>query len=206
MPAPAHGLILAAGRGTRFGGEKLLAPALGRPLAAWAFDATLAALRSGSLASVLVVVPRRHHALAMLAHARGFEVTAPAEDAAMSASLALGAAHLERKYRDPAAAVIILADQPSLRADAITLLVERWHDTATPALRARYAQDTDTPGHPVLLDRSLWGIASEVTGDRGIAHTLAARGIAIVPVDVPGRNPDIDTEADLEAWLREVRE
>lgn len=207
MRPPAYGIILAAGRGTRFGGEKLLAPALDRPLAAWAFDAVLAAVRAGSLAGVVAVVPRRHHALAMLADARGFAVATSAEDTPLSTSLAVGVAQLERQHpAGAAAAVVVLADQPALQPAAIVRLVERWHDTGAPALRARYGQDRDTPGHPVLLDRSLWGMASEITGDRGIAHVLAARGMEMAPVDVPGRNPDIDTENDLKAWLREVRE
>lgn len=207
MPSLAHGIILAAGRGTRFGGEKLLAPALGRPLASWAFDAAATALESGTLASVVAVVPRPHHALEQLARSRGFDVTSPADDAPLASSLAAGFAQLTRRLPEhSAAAVIMLADQPALRPDAISRLIEEWHRTGAEALRARYVEDPGVPGHPVLLARPLWAIAAEVTGDHGLASELARRGIHFVPADVPGRNPDIDTAADLEAWLTEVGE
>ncbi len=206
MPSSAYGLILAAGRGTRFGGEKLLAPALGRPLIAWVFDAVGAAHRSGGLDGVVVVVPRPHHALAMLARARGFGVVHSAEDAPLGSSLAAGFAELERQHPGATgAAVVILGDQPAIRPEAISCLIERWQRDSAPALRARYGEAPEIPGHPVLIDRSLWPIAAEATGDRGLASALAARGLEFVPVDVPGQNPDIDTEQDLEAWLNEVR-
>lgn len=207
MPSLVHGIILAAGRGTRFGGEKLLAPALGRPLASWAFDAAAAALGSGTLASVVAVVPRPHHALWQLARSRGFDVAAAAEDAPLASSLAAGFAQLKSRVAErSAAAVIMLADQPALRPDSISLLVEEWRRTGAEALRARYVEDPGVPGHPVLLAWPLWAIAAEVTGDHGLASELARRGIHVVPVDVPGRNPDIDTAADLEAWLTEAGE
>lgn len=64
-------------------------------------------------------------------------------------------------------------------------------------VRPRYAESAAEPGHPVLLDRSLWPLAAELEGDAGFAPLLRARRIEPTLVEVPGRNPDVDRPADL---------
>jgi CTP:molybdopterin cytidylyltransferase MocA len=49
----------------------------------------------------------------------------------------------------------------------------------------------------VLLDRALWPLARDLTGDRGLGELLGSRPEAVSLVDVPGANPDVDTPADL---------
>jgi CTP:molybdopterin cytidylyltransferase MocA len=49
----------------------------------------------------------------------------------------------------------------------------------------------------VLLDRGLWHLARELTGDHGLGTLLALRPAAMTTVDVPGANPDVDTPGDL---------
>jgi CTP:molybdopterin cytidylyltransferase MocA len=55
------------------------------------------------------------------------------------------------------------------------------------------------PGHPTLLDRSVWPLASELEGDHGFANLLASDSLDTFLLDVPGDNPDVDTRADLHA-------
>jgi CTP:molybdopterin cytidylyltransferase MocA len=49
----------------------------------------------------------------------------------------------------------------------------------------------------VLLDRTLWPLASGLTGDEGFGRLFAGRPDLLDLVDVPGANPDVDTPADL---------
>ena len=55
------------------------------------------------------------------------------------------------------------------------------------------------PGHPVLIDRSLWPLVQQLEGDEGLGAVLRSGQVAVDLVPVDGRNPDIDTRADLAA-------
>jgi CTP:molybdopterin cytidylyltransferase MocA len=55
------------------------------------------------------------------------------------------------------------------------------------------------PGHPVLLDRRVWPLVRTLEGDAGLAPLLRGGRVKLQLVDVPGRNPDIDTRAELAA-------
>lgn len=109
-----------------------------------------------------------------------------------STSLAVGLAAMSPEAM---AAVVLLGDQPEVRPDAILALMAA-HAPGGPAiLRAAYG---GRPGHPVLLDRSLWPEASGLRGDGG-ARTLVARhpgghGLVEVGGDPP---EDVDTPDDL---------
>jgi CTP:molybdopterin cytidylyltransferase MocA len=67
--------------------------------------------------------------------------------------------------------------------------------TPEPIIRARYADD-DAP-NPVLVRRSAWALAAGLDEDRGLGPLLAQRPSLVGEVAVDGRNPDIDTPADL---------
>ena len=94
------------------------------------------------------------------------------------------------------AALIILGDEPLLRDDAIEHLVYFWRQHGN-SVRPRYAQQPDAPGHPVLLDRGLWHLANTVEGDRGLSAVLASQPGSVATLDLPGTNPDVDTQDDL---------
>jgi CTP:molybdopterin cytidylyltransferase MocA len=195
----AYAVVLAAGTGSRFGGAKLLAPLEGRPLVAHVAATVARAVSTGTLAGGVAVIPPNATALAWYWDTAGLGlVTNPDPAAGLAASLQRGLAALESLIGParPAAALIVLADQPRIRGDVIERLVEVWraHGRST---RPRYAGSPDTPGHPVLLDRALWPLARDLTGDRGLGELLGSRPEAVSLVDVPGANPDVDTPADL---------
>jgi molybdenum cofactor cytidylyltransferase len=181
-------VVLAAGRGSRFGATKQLAVVEGLPLVAHAVRAAHAA----GIGRVLVVVG--HDGEAVMAGARRggevVEVVNPDHAAGQSTSLRAG---LEAATAEGAeVAVVLLADQPGVDpsvvravAGAVTGPVE--------AARARYE---DGPGHPVALAHGVWRRAAAVTGDRGARDLLAE--LALVEVEVPGRVPvDVDAPEDL---------
>jgi molybdenum cofactor cytidylyltransferase len=192
-------VVLAAGRGERFGGGKLLAAWQGRPLLWHALASLRPALDEGLLAGGCVVVPPDATALAALAREAGLVPRPnPAPVSGLGSSLRVGFEWLARQPAGRrAAAVLFLGDQPSMPADVVARLVATWSGGDGPAVRPRYADAPAEPGHPILVDRSLWGLADELSGDAGLGPLLAAHGISIVTIDMPGRNPDVDTQADL---------
>lgn len=194
-----YAVVLAAGRGERFGGDKLLAAWRGRPLL-WHVLAQLRThLQGGGLAGGCVVVPPDAPALAALAREAGLvAVPNPTPAAGLGSSLRVAFDWLGHRVDDrSAAALVFLGDQPAVRPDVLARLVEAWTRGEGLVVRPRYAGAPAEPGHPTLVDRSLWGLASELTGDAGLGFLLAERGIPIVAIDVAGRNPDVDTQIDL---------
>ncbi|MFL5507265.1 MAG: NTP transferase domain-containing protein, partial [Gemmatimonadales bacterium] len=86
--APVVAVLLAAGRATRFGGEKLLAPLAGRPLAGHIADTLRRALDMDMLQGVLAVVRERGTPLGTLLEATGLSlVEAPDAEKGIAHSL-----------------------------------------------------------------------------------------------------------------------
>src|SRR5690606_5219497 len=97
----------------------------------------------------------------------------------------------------PAAAPshIVTCGPPALRADVIEQVIRRWRAPGAAAVRPRYEEAPDEPGHPVLVSKGLWADVRQLEGDAGLGQVLARLPVAYV--DVPGANPDIDTPRDL---------
>ena len=199
VPDPAvYALVLAAGAGRRFGGDKLLAPFRGTPLIGHVATTLAQAMHGGLLAGGVAVVPPRATALLWPLETAGLELLEnPAASTGLASSLRLGLDALARGARAPAAgaALLVLADQPLLRLPVISALVEAWRERPG-TLRPRYAEQPDHPGHPVLLDRAQWRLAEGLEGDHGFGALLAHDPLIRI-IDVPGANPDVDTPEDL---------
>lgn len=153
-----------------------------------------------ALAGLVAVVPSLDAPVAAVLRGAGVPLV-EARDAAhgLAHSLRAGLAAAAAHHLAPGAALVALGDQPAVSPAAIAALVARWRAGGALALRPRYADDPDTPGHPVLLDRAAWALAHDLSGDRGLRDLLAAVPGGVALVDVPGRNPDVDTRADLAA-------
>ena len=202
MNAPAaYALILAAGTATRFGSNKLLADFRGRPLLAHPLLAVAQAVRQGALAGGFAVVPAGDEPITGLVRANGLvPVSNPNPSTGLAGSLQVGFAALMHSGLNPEAqaALIVLGDQPGLTAQLVQALVTHWRATGC-SVRPRYTAEPETPGHPVLLHRSLWAAALTVKGDRGFGAVLKAHQARVNSLEVAGANPDIDTPDDLAA-------
>ena len=190
-----HALLLAAGSSRRFGSDKLLHPLAGRPLVAHAAMAIAEAIARGLLAGAVAVLPAGATSLARQLDTAGMHLV-PNRDPTrgLSSSLRLGLAAMEQS--GARAALVMLADQPFVRAEVISALVLHWQHTGR-SVRPHYAGAPDTPGHPVLLDRSVWRLADDLEGDAGLGEALKRHLEAIDEIRVAGENPDIDSLADL---------
>jgi molybdenum cofactor cytidylyltransferase len=202
-PLTVRPLVLAAGQSLRFGGGKLLASYRGRPLLSHVLDVVRTACERGILKGGCAVVSAEDHDGRTLVEKAGIEpVLNDTPSQGLSHSLQLGLAAAERRETgEPyaGAALVFLADQPLVRLGVVEELVAAWRAGNAGIFRPRYEARPDTPGHPVLLSRSVWRLAHQLEGDHGFAGLADHDSVRVVTLDVPGDNPDVDTRADLQA-------
>lgn len=188
-------LLLAAGRSSRFGADKLVAPLGGRPVIRWSAEAL-----ASRTDVTYVVVPPDHPAIEGALH--GLDVVfVPHEgrDEGLGSSIGAGIAALPH---DTEAVVIALADQPFISPTVVARLVARWRAGGASAVAPRYRNGR---GHPVLFDRTSFVDLLSLRGDVGARIVLEALGDRGALIDVEGAVPiDVDTPAALLAIAREL--
>jgi CTP:molybdopterin cytidylyltransferase MocA len=182
------GLVLAAGEATRFGSAKQLAALDGRPL----LEHSVRAITTAPVGHVVVVLGAGAEEVIAGVDLHGAEPhLCERWQEGQAASLACGLAELD----DCEAVVVTLGDQPRVSTDAIRRVITARGDGAL-AVRATYGGD---PGHPVLLERELFGRMRNVTGDHGARNLLLSVPVREVPCDDLGGGEDVDTPAELDA-------
>jgi CTP:molybdopterin cytidylyltransferase MocA len=182
------GIVLAAGAGTRFGGGKQLALLDGRPL----LEHVLRAVAASPVGRVLVVLGSGAEEVAARVNLHGAEmIVCERWEEGQAASLACALAELA----DCEAVVVAVGDQPRLSPDAIRRVIAARGDGAA-AVRATYRGE---PGHPVLLESTLFERLRNVTGDHGARNLLLSVTTREVPCDDLGGGEDVDTPAQLDA-------
>jgi len=193
MPRVAS-LLLAAGRGTRFGASpKLLALLDGRPLVRHAAEAALAA----SPRPVVAVLGA--HADDVASALDGLDVTLvrnPAFAEGLSTTLRAGIAALPP---DCTAVTVLLGDMPRVTPQMIDSLARAFIADGGRA-SAVVPVHGGRRGNPVQLNLTILGrdIAA-LTGDRGAGLLLAGRTDVLEIAGDPGTALDIDTPDALAA-------
>jgi molybdenum cofactor cytidylyltransferase len=181
------GLILAAGKGSRFGGYKQLAPLDGRPLLEHAVRAMIAS----PVGRVVVVLGAgAEHVIAQVDLHGAEPIVCERWEEGQSASLAFGLGDLS----ECDAVVVTLGDLPNLSTNAIRRVIAA-RGPGVEAVRATYAGE---PGHPVLLERELFERLRDVSGDHGARNLLLSVSPREVPCDDLGGGEDVDTPAQLD--------
>jgi CTP:molybdopterin cytidylyltransferase MocA/SAM-dependent methyltransferase len=202
MASRVAALVLAAGSGSRFGGDKLLASLAGKPLLQHVLDGVA---RAG-VADVIVVLGADAEAIeGAIAWRDERRVVNPQPGRGLASSLQVGIASL-----DPAAdsVLVLLGDQPLVADGTMRALLEAPAEPHRPVVVPVYADDQGR--NPVLLYRAAFDLASEASGDRGLGPVLRAHPDLVLEVPSHGANPDVDTPADLAraveaAWAARVR-
>lgn len=194
--SPVSGVILAAGRSSRFGSPKQLLVLNGRPLVRRIVDEALAA----SLAEVIVVVgsgAQRVRAALTGADVRIVENPDYAGGQSTSVRAGLGAVS-----RDSLGAMFMVSDQPGLTAALIDHLVAVFVRTGGPIVVPIFA---GRKGSPVTFSRGLFPELFALEGDTGGRPVIAAHrdDVVAVPVDSDAPLRDIDTPEELRRWRAE---
>ena len=181
-------ILLAAGAGSRFGGDKLLHPlpdgiAIGAHAARNLVAAGLA---------VVAVVKLGDFPLADMLEQEGCTVTMFGNAArGMGASLAHGVA--QRRGAD--GWIIALADMPSIRGETIATIareLQAGRDIVAPAYQGQR-------GHPVGLSKRFGAQLLVLDGDAGARDIITAHKDELVLVECgdPGVLQDVDRREDL---------
>jgi molybdenum cofactor cytidylyltransferase len=185
-------VVLAAGRASRMGELKQLLPIDGQPMVRRVTEAVCAAVETDG-GQVVVVVGAQTEAVTEALS--GLPVDIVVNEAwveGMSTSLRAGIDALDGEVQ---AALIVLADQPTLTPSLLKTLVDRYHATGAPIVAPFYQ---GRRGNPVLFDRSLFAELLAVEGDRG-GRALISRykdQVDRVDVDDPAVILDVDTRQD----------
>jgi molybdenum cofactor cytidylyltransferase len=183
-------IVLAAGPGTRFGGTKQLAELRGKPLVQHAVDAATA----GGADEIVVVLGHDADRVRAALHlpSTGRWVINHAYAGGMASSLATGLAHADPGSE---AAVVLLADQPGIRALHVRSLMDAFRARRSPIVRLAFRSG---PG-PALVARELWRDVRTLEGDIGARDLIARRPELVEQVDMGGDAPvDVDVPEDLE--------
>src|SRR6185436_19463285 len=175
---------------------KLLAKWRGRELLGHVLLKLGGARAAGLLANVIVVHRPEDEVIRAMAHEyRASAVATRRSDGELSDSLRTGieAISSQSDRNEPSALLICMGDQPLIRLEVIRELITSWRGGEVAALRPSYRDSPGEPGHPLLIDRSLWSFAGDLRGESGLGPVLARRGIGVKNILVGGRNPDVDT-------------
>lgn len=182
------GVLLAAGRGVRFGGNKLLAP--------WRDDTVIAVATARHLIDALpdsvAVLRPGDEILASLLAAEGLRIVVnPHADDGMGSSLACGVA----AATEADGWVIALADMPAIRLETIAAVTQALVAGA-PLVAPVYQGQR---GHPIGFAHRFRQDLMSLRGDRGGHEILARYGNELRQIDVsdPGVLYDVDRAADL---------
>jgi molybdenum cofactor cytidylyltransferase len=186
-------LVLAAGRATRMGSNKLLEPVDGRPIVRHVVDAAQAS------AAALTVVVTGHQAdeLRRTLAASGVTFVANPDFAqGLASSLKAGLASLPA---DTDAVLVLLGDMPDVSAQHLDRLIAAFSpaDGRTIVVPTRDGKR----GNPVLWGRLHFAAMAEATGDTGAKHLIGSRPESVVEIDL-GTDAiflDVDTPAALAA-------
>jgi molybdenum cofactor cytidylyltransferase len=188
------GILLAAGKGERFGGDKLLAPLPGGPERGTPLGVLAARRMLQALPETLAIVRPDDATLALALGREGLRVVICADaDEGMGASLACGVA----AARDAGAWVVGLADMPWIAPATITAVAGRLRAGASlvaPTFRGQR-------GHPVGFAARHGTALRALHGDTGARDLIAEHAGTITLIDVAdaGVLRDVDVPTDLHA-------
>ena len=184
--SPVRPVILAAGAGTRFGGDKLLAIVDGEPMlrgivrtyAAVCGRAMVVARNQTQFEAALDGLP-----VTVVINSDADEGIASSIRAAVSSC------------SDQPAIMIALGDEPRVDRMLVTAVMDRWQETSAPVVAPRFE---GLLGHPVLFDRDCFADLLAIDGDVGARSVVRRFGDQVRYVDVKRALPvDIDTREDL---------
>jgi molybdenum cofactor cytidylyltransferase len=188
-------VVLAAGKSTRMGRSKALLPL---PSGATFLTTIIRTFEAAGVDDVVVVLGHDAEAIAASIAAHGLAprlVVNREYESGQFSSLLAGLRAIDRPGVQ--AMLLTLVDVPLVSSDTVKAVVERYRARRVPIVRP---VSGTRHGHPVLIDRSLFGAlrgADPATGAKPIvrAHVSPAGDVTI---DDEGAFLDVDTPEDYE--------
>ena len=174
-------MVLAAGEGKRFGGNKLLVRIGGEPV----ISRVLRALNG--LDRVIIVGAYANELMPYLSNE--VVIYNPHYRDGMSTSIRLGI----RFFQDYDSVLIVLADMPLITQETITRIVSAYHQGCSAVIPTHKG----VRGNPVLIHKSLFQELMGLSGDVGAREILKSRNDACTVECGPEVLIDIDTVNDL---------
>jgi molybdenum cofactor cytidylyltransferase len=183
-------VVLAAGEGRRFGGNKLLVTVGGEPV----ITRVLRAL--DGIERVVVVGA---HVEELMQYLRSEVVIYnPNYREGISTSIKLGL----RLFQDYDAVLIVLGDMPLITRETISKIINAYHEGCTAVIPTYKG----LRGNPVLIHRSLFNELTRLKGDVGARELLRDRADVCYVECGPEVIMDIDTPDDLAKIERIIKE
>jgi len=191
-------IVLAAGQATRFGQCKQLMRLGDKTLLEHSLDQVS---RSNVDDVVVVLGARADEIRQQVRFGRARVVINPDYALGMSTSIQAG---LRSLPAGTDAAMIVLADQPFVKSQTLSLLSDEYRRTRPPVVIPTY---NGFRGNPVIVDKALFPEIMAIRGDIGCRAIFGdhAEAIARVPVDDRGVVTDIDTMEDFDRAREAVR-
>ena len=115
-------------------------------------------------------------------------------DDGLGGSIALAAAAVSHVAD---ALLLLLADQPSITAQHLRALIDRWSGADNEIVASAYS---GTSGPPVLLPRGTFSALCGLTGDRGAKSVLEDPEFDVTTIPFDDAAVDVDTPADLKQF------
>jgi molybdenum cofactor cytidylyltransferase len=193
MTSAVAAIVLAAGRGLRFGaGEnKLLVELDGIPLLRRVVGAALA---SRACRTVVVTGHARADVEAALSGMSVVFAHNPDFERGLASSLRVGVSAVG----DATGALALLGDMPGVRAGTLDALIAAFEQSG-PGCPAVIPVKEGRRGNPVLLGRVLFPLLAGLEGDAGARQLLKSNpGVVETPVDDDAIHADVDTRDDLD--------
>ena len=191
-------IVLAAGRSSRFGAQKLVAPVAGKPLLRWTVERVV----SSGVERTFVVVPAADQAAFRLVLSGLGADLVPNEtpEEGMGDSLRIGVRALPAGTE---AVIVALGDQPAIPPGTIDRLIEQYRETGAAIVAPSYG---GVRGHPVLFDASLFRELTSIQGDTGARGVIARWAGSVALVEIGGAEPsDIDVPDDVQRVEEELK-
>ena len=188
-----YAILLAAGGSKRFGGFKQLLEFRGESLLRRSV-----ALAGAVLPGRVIVVhgPKPMKCRRELAGCNVIHVNNENWESGMASSLKAGIRALPG---DCEAALVLLCDQPMIRAEQLESMIDMWARGPQKIIAGTYA---GVVGVPAVIPRKYFPDILKLAGDRGAKSVLTAHAAETIPYALPEAELDIDTQEDFAKLLR----
>lgn len=185
-------LVLAAGRGSRFGAVKLAHKINGKPVLRYTLDTLLAA----EIPTTVVLGYAADTVRSVYQNLPVSDILNSNWEQGMGTTLACGVMHLMPNMPD--AILVCLGDQIGITAQDINRMQQAANENPDCIVVADFGEQLSPP---CLFPRRFFKQLEQLSGDEGARHILKRHIAECVRLSIPDAQYDIDCPADIERFL-----